>query len=227
VSISVPVPAEKFSEMLVITLPETAEEVKLGISVTCNFPPPPPTTLVANLYFKVRMKVPFVRLENMTDVNDVAVLNIERATNSHGESAGYGTSQLRDKLITLNDEIAVCLENIAPGVSSNLTVTGASLEHGGLYDFQHTWMDPHKNHRIGVDADIGLTAVNDDQIQLSCFETARVQAKLNAPIISERIVLNRSGLYVVTGDHDHIHMTTGEQHFYPLDQTSAFGGGCG
>jgi hypothetical protein len=38
--------------------------------------------------------------------------------------------------------------------SQLLIVTDASLAYGGLYDYQNTWVPPHKTHRIGTDIDV-------------------------------------------------------------------------
>lgn len=42
-----------------------------------------------------------------------------------------------------------------------------SLEYGGLFDFENNWATPHRSHRIGINADIGFSGIDNSG---SCVE---------------------------------------------------------
>lgn len=86
----------------------------------------------------------------------------------------YGTSRILQAVRAIADRY----DSLHPGIK--LRVNDMSLIYGGLFDANHNapnprlWATPHKEHRIGINADIGITGIN-AQNQCVNLDTTKVK----------------------------------------------------
>jgi hypothetical protein len=75
----------------------------------------------------------------------------------------FGTQQL----ITIIQNIADDYASLHPGI--RIRVNDISLDNGGLFDVNNNWSNPHQSHRMGTNADIGFTGIdqNDNCMNLN------------------------------------------------------------
>jgi hypothetical protein len=83
------------------------------------------------------------------------------------------------RLLQALQEIADAYDSLHPGIK--LRINDISLKYGGLFDASHNsqpnprpWMTPHREHRIGINADIGVQGIN---AQNQCVNLDTTQVK--------------------------------------------------
>jgi hypothetical protein len=110
----------------------------------------------------------------------------------------YGTTRILQAV----REIADAYDSLHPGI--RLRINDMSLVFGGLFDTKHNadpptpWMTPHREHRIGINADIGITGIDTAD---SCVNLNKVH--LEAVIIS---VTDKKPLEEFSPPHFHIYV---------------------
>lgn len=217
-------PSEQMAETkLKITLPETAQESLLELSVSCPDIFPDIPVFDWTVVVRTQMDVPLERLSSIDSANGKGRLAIERSSNSHGQDAGYASSTTASSLQILVDSYGLCPVNasLPDGEWSVLTITGAALPDGALYDIYLDWMKPHRNHRAGEDTDIGLSPILSDEERLECLDDAVADAGLTMPVSSEALIEDPdTGDVYATGNH--IHLWSSESTPYPQDLTPEF-----
>lgn len=96
-------------------------------------------------------------------------------------------------LINIITNIANDFAALYPG--HRLRVNDMSLENGGLFDFQNTWLYPHRTHRVGNNADIPFSGINSNG---QCII-------LNRRDLYNTIMDNSNRAPFEEGDHYHIY----------------------
>lgn len=96
---------------------------------------------------------------------DAPGLAVARNSTMHGTNNGYGTPALGNALARSAYLYRSYLERSGPPVEqiASVRVTAISLPDGGLFDFETEWSPPHKGHRFGNHADIGMAGVTPQQ----------------------------------------------------------------
>jgi hypothetical protein len=62
-------------------------------------------------------------------------------------------------LLTAIQSIAALYDSLRPG--TRLRINDMSLQYGGLFDANNNWNIPHREHRKGINADIGISGLDD------------------------------------------------------------------
>jgi len=84
-----------------------------------------------------------------------AGLSVSTQSNMHDSNNGNGTPGTASALADMVSQFAAILQ--AQGATvPNVRVTALSLPQGGLFDFSTEWAPPHRGHRFGNEADIGI-----------------------------------------------------------------------
>lgn len=99
----------------------------------------------------------------------------------------FGSSELRGALNNIGSDF----EQIYPGY--RLRLNDMSLENGGLLDIYNNWSSGHAEHRIGKQADLDPTVLND------IGECVNNQVIINN---MDRIVRRRTNGLLLTHDND-------------------------
>ncbi|MBA4313133.1 MAG: hypothetical protein C0417_10945 [Chlorobiaceae bacterium] len=76
----------------------------------------------------------------------------------------YGTQNLIEAI----PKIATTYDSLYPGI--RLRINDMSLKFGGRFDFGNNWSGSHSQHRIGINADIGIKALN---INNNCVDVVK------------------------------------------------------
>jgi len=84
-----------------------------------------------------------------------AGLSVSTQSPLHDSNDGNGTPGTASALADMASQFAAILQAQLAAVP-NVRVTAISLPQGGLFDFQTEWTPPHRSHRFGNDADIGI-----------------------------------------------------------------------
>ena len=108
----------------------------------------------------------------------VAGLEIATASNMHGNNNGYATQATIAALGRMAQKFADELTRQGRPVPL-VRVTALSLPQGGLFDFRDEWRTPHKTHRFGDFADIGIWELT--LPQQKTLAKALVKAKFTTP----------------------------------------------
>jgi len=95
-------------------------------------------------------------------------------------------------LVTAVENVGASYDSLHPGI--RLRINDMSLEYGGLFDTGNNWQTPHREHRRGVNADVGFTGISANQ---QCVGINRRQL---LGIITDFT----SGPTLVEDDHYHI-----------------------
>ena len=104
----------------------------------------------------------------------------------------FGTAAL----ISAIQNIAASYDSLDPGV--RLRINDMSLPLGGLFDFENSWQVPHREHRVGRNADIGFSGIGSNG---RCIE------RLNLQRLSEIIeTYTDDDPYTHRGDSPHYHI---------------------
>ncbi len=139
---------------------------------------------------RIRVPAPqFVR--RITALNksyqDGDVPGNDKSETMHGNNNGYATPETSGALIEMSisyvdqlTQLGVAANNIPP-----FRIKALSLPQGGLFDYQTEWNTPHKLHRNGTDAEVGLANLPTRKLKQAA-EAAFRQAGFRAPIQHER-----------------------------------------
>ncbi len=84
-----------------------------------------------------------------------AGLSVSTQSPLHDSNDGNGTPGTASALADMASQFAAILQAQLAAVP-NVRVTAISLPQGGLFDFRTEWTPPHRSHRFGNDADIGI-----------------------------------------------------------------------
>lgn len=170
--------------------------------------------------FNVEMLVGLERVENITSLNGNSTLTVQRTgtpSNSHGNDAGYATSNNHARLIEVVENYSLCATHTSTD-SYPLVTEGLSIRYGGHYDINRNFAGSHRNHRAGEDVDIGFSALS--QAERNCLYLA-YQDIYTTPVPGESLVLDEDG-NAVPVEATHVHLWSGATHKYPRDQTQTF-----
>jgi|GEM_PF-5274242 len=221
-SFNVTVSDQESGEKLKIVFPEYAGEVLAEFSSYCDFSDLPLGVVEISypLLFRLEFPVGLVRLSDTLSNNGKAEMIIERASNSHGNHAGYASATTEGNLEALINSYGACPANaqLPMGQTRTLTVTGASLPYGGKYDIYLNWQGSHLNHRAGEDIDVGLSAIAGNSSLLECLNDAIDDSGFVMPVSSESLSVDPStGQVIANGNH--VHLWSGEVTNFPQDQS--------
>lgn len=95
-----------------------------------------------------------VEIDDLTLAN-VAGLQVETASNMHGNNNGNGSQATNTALGTMAQNFANELTRQGLPVPV-VRLTAMTLPFGGLFDFRTQWHPPHASHRFGNDVDVGI-----------------------------------------------------------------------
>ncbi|MDP2207809.1 MAG: hypothetical protein Q8K98_03410 [Bacteroidota bacterium] len=104
----------------------------------------------------------------------------------------YGTQNLIEAI----PKIAAAYDSLYPGI--RLRINDMSLKFGGRFDIGNNWSGSHKEHRKGINTDIGIKGLN---AQDSCIEVNKI--KLKATIFSKTGIKPK---YEANPPHFHIYV---------------------
>jgi hypothetical protein len=102
----------------------------------------------------------------------------------------YGTQNLIEAI----PKIAAIYDSLHPGI--RLRINDMSLKFGGRFDAGNNWSGKHKEHRIGINADIGIRGLS---INNQCVDIKKI--KLKATIFSKTGIQPK---YETSPPHFHI-----------------------
>lgn len=114
-------------------------------------------------------------------------LFVDTQSNMHDNNNGNATPQTIGAL----DDMATLFADLMSqkGVPQNqipiIFVTALSLPQGGLFDYSVEWKPPHKLHRNGTDADVGLSNLTTSQQRQALIAAFR-KTGFRAPVAGER-----------------------------------------
>lgn len=151
--------------LLFHSVPEVAGTIQIQATVT----PPPRYSCVSSCAAGYAFGVKVPGLTPLASSDDIALLRGDLDLPRHPEGQ-WGTPEALDAL----REIA---KEYRERAGQRLSVNDLSLPWGGLFDFKLTrlYLDPHKTHREGTDADInqlGVPCFRDDKLRRAVEEVA-------------------------------------------------------
>lgn len=103
----------------------------------------------------------------------------------------FGTSSINSEIHEIAESFYLAND------STKLRINDMSLEYGGLFDFENNWATPHRSHRIGINADIGFSGIDNSG---SCVE------RLNLRDLEKTIEDQTQFRPFVEGNHFHIYV---------------------
>ncbi|HEY6005080.1 MAG TPA: hypothetical protein VIV57_19535 [Anaeromyxobacter sp.] len=109
-------------------------------------------------------------------------LAVSTQSNNHDSNNGNGNPGLASALADMSARFAAILQAQRAAVPT-VRVTAISLPEGGLFDFQTQWAPPHRSHRFGNDADVGIRELT--RRQRAALAAAIRLAGLTTPVPSE------------------------------------------
>jgi hypothetical protein len=109
-------------------------------------------------------------------------LAVQTQSNNHDSSNGNGSPALASALADMAAQFTAILQAQRAAVPT-VRVTAISLPQGGLFDFQTQWAPPHRSHRFGNDADVGIRELT--RRQRAALAAAIRLAGLTTPVPSE------------------------------------------
>jgi hypothetical protein len=112
-------------------------------------------------------------------------VQVKLKSSMHGTNNGNGTPALGGALAEAASRFAQQLAAVGVPAAQvpAIRVTAISLPDGGLFDFSIEWSPPHRGHRLGTDADIGMAGLTFQQKK--ALAIAVHQAGLQTPVLAE------------------------------------------
>jgi hypothetical protein len=109
-------------------------------------------------------------------------LAVQTQSNNHDSNNGNGSPGLASALADMAAQFDAILQAQHATVPT-VRVTAVALPQGGLFDFQTQWAPPHRSHRFGNDADVGIRELT--RRQRAALAAAIRLAGLTTPVPSE------------------------------------------
>lgn len=106
----------------------------------------------------------------------------------------YGTNELNSDIRAISKDYFVVDNQI------KLRINDLSLEWGGIFDIDNEWTDPHFEHRIGKQADIGMKGMPN---QSGLSECPQISEDIIVPIIERH---TSAKLLIHRGSKPHYHI---------------------
>ncbi len=88
-----------------------------------------------------------------TQPNEMLVGQVANHDTNHWGTAAAAT-RIQNIVTAFRDAWAAAAPGRDPDDAPTIQINDMSLEHGGVYDFQDNWYQPHQTHRFGEDIDI-------------------------------------------------------------------------
>lgn len=110
---------------------------------------------------------------------------VDTLSRMHDNNNGYATPRMA---VALQNTANIFVDLLAQDGEDVpvLHITAISLPQGGLFDYQTEWLPPHKAHRLGTEADISPTSIDNlTDAQRDALEKALLKSGLTAPVEGE------------------------------------------
>jgi hypothetical protein len=143
---------------------------------TCSAFGGPPVTAI----FTIGVEIDGLELAT----GSLGSLFIVTTENLHGNNNGNATPGTISELHAMAGFYVDLLTQTGDSIHQ-LRITALSLPQGGLFDYQTEWSPPHKLHRNGTDADLGLSNLTTTEQRIAANE-AFLEAGFRAPVEGER-----------------------------------------
>jgi hypothetical protein len=107
---------------------------------------------------RVTTEVTGLRDYTTTHPNETLIGQVANHETNHWATAAAVT-RLQNIITAFRDTWAAAAPGRDPDDAPTVRINDISLEHGGVYDFQDNWTNPHRLHRIGNSIDISRTVL--------------------------------------------------------------------
>lgn len=110
---------------------------------------------------------------------------VDTQSNMHGNNNGNAFPEMTAALQETADRFQILIAKAGEQYPT-LHITAISLPQGGLFDYKNQWSPPHFDHRVGIEADISPTSVDNlSDAQRDTLQEAFTKSHLTAPIEGE------------------------------------------
>lgn len=114
-------------------------------------------------------------------------LQVATFSNMHDNFNGNATAEtgirLQDMVSLFFDDLTS--QGMPPAQVPPLVISALSLPQGGLFDFKNEWRPPHYGHRFGVEADLVMPLLFDDERAI--LASAVWEARFTTPVPCESL----------------------------------------